>query len=64
MKLGTLAHKRAQETDEAWQVELQKRFGRHAVDARYTKAGRGEPGSALNEAYLARTEAQEAWHAE
>ena len=64
MKLGTEAHRRAQATDDAWQAELVKAFGKRAGDVRYTKAGEGEEGSALRLAHDARMVAQEAWHAE
>ena len=64
MKLGTEKHRYALETDQAWQAELVKVFGKRAGDMRYVKAGRGELGSALRAAYEARTAAQEAWHAE
>ncbi len=62
MKLGTIAHHVAQATDDAWQVELVRYFGKNAGDFRYTKHGRGEEGSTLRKAYDARTAAQEAWH--
>lgn len=49
--------------DEVWQAALVKRFGtvRRAADARYSAAGRGEPGCPLRAAYEARHEAYTAW---
>lgn len=49
--------------DETWQTALVVRFGsmRRAADARYTAAGRGEPGSALRIAFEARHAAYAAW---
>lgn len=47
MKLGTQAHREALDTDNAWQAELEKAFGKRAGDMRYVKAGHGEPGTAL-----------------
>lgn len=64
MKLGTQAHKAALASDDAWHVELVKRFGKRASDARYRAEGKGEPGSALRAAYEARTRAQAVWHKE
>jgi hypothetical protein len=64
MKLGTLAHKRALETDNAWQIHLEVCFGKRAGDVRYTKEGEGKPGTVLRNLYELRTLAQEMWHAE
>jgi hypothetical protein len=61
MKLGTEKHRAALAADDVWSIELQKVFGRHAGDARYTKAGQGRPGSTLNEAYRAWALARDAW---
>lgn len=47
--------------DAAWSVELSRTFGSRAGDARYTPEGRGEPGSALADAYEARTAALKAF---
>lgn len=64
MKLGTEKHRAALKTDNAWQAELEKVFGKQAGDKRYVRAGKGEPGTALRAAYEARQMAQEAWHAD
>ncbi len=64
MKLGTDLHRAALATDDAWQAELVRCFGKQAGDVRYAKAGKGEPGTPLRAAYEARKAAQEAWHAE
>lgn len=47
--------------DDAWVAELHRQFGKRSGDVRYTPAGRGEPGSALNALYTARAVAQTAW---
>lgn len=49
--------------DAMWQAALVKRFGtvRRAADARYSAAGRGEPGCPLRAAYDARHDAYAAW---
>jgi hypothetical protein len=64
MKLGTEAHREALATDNAWQAELVKAFGKHAGDMRYQSPGKGDPGTALRAAYEARMAAQARWHAE
>lgn len=52
------------EADSAWDIELVKAFGaRSACNARYTKAGRGEPGTALHAAYIRREGARIAYSA-
>lgn len=47
------AYRTALVADNAWQAELATRYGAAAGDVRYTHAGKGEPGTALNTAYLA-----------
>ena len=47
--------------DDDWSRELFNCFGNNASDARYTKLGRGEPGSRLRELHNARDAAQKAW---
>jgi hypothetical protein len=51
----------AQVTDNAWQEQLEKQFGKRAGDIRYRKEGRGEAGTALNVTYLEREAARVAW---
>lgn len=48
-------------TDVTWSAELRKHFGKNAGDVRYTSKGEGEPGTPLNDAYLAFKSAGEAW---
>jgi hypothetical protein len=50
-----------QKADDDWSRELFNRFGNNACDARYTKLGRGEPGSRLRELHDARDAAQKSW---
>ncbi len=33
--------------DDAWSAELRRQFGKRAGDVRYTKVGKGEPGTEL-----------------
>lgn len=40
-----------QAADDRWSNELRKSFGKRAGDARYTKSGVGDEGTALNKAY-------------
>lgn len=47
--------------DDAWQAELEKTFGRHAGDARYTPRGHGQPGTPLAAAWDAYRTARSAW---
>lgn len=53
------ARQAALRSDNAWQDELNRLFGRNAGDVRYTKAGRGEPGSTLSMLYSDFKTAQE-----
>jgi len=50
-----------QAADDAWQVELERLFGRNAGDLRYTSHGRGEKGSDLRSLFDARSAAHNAW---
>lgn len=52
----------AQSTDDLWQIELEKAFGKDAGQARYEYRGQGEPGTPLRLAYEARKAAHEKWH--
>jgi hypothetical protein len=63
-KLGTELHRKALETDQAWSIELQRLFGKRAGDVRYTKQGKGEPGTALHAIWQAREAADIAWNAD
>jgi hypothetical protein len=49
--------------DSIWQAELETAFGgpNGAVEARYTPAGHGEPGTPLRSAFETRQAAQEAF---
>jgi hypothetical protein len=62
-KLYTDLHRKALETDQAWSAELQRLFGKRAGDVRYTKQGKGAPGTALRAIYEAREAADIAWNA-
>lgn len=42
-----IAGRAAQAACNAWSAELQRLFGRHAGDVRYTLAGKGDAGSEL-----------------
>lgn len=42
-----LAYQSAVAADDAWSTELRRLFGGRAGDIRYTKQGRGEPGTEL-----------------
>lgn len=57
------AYKRYEAADAAWSAELRLAFGKNAGDVRYTKQGEGEPGTPLNDAYLAYREARDEWRA-
>lgn len=57
------AHRAFILADGAWTIELDKKFGRNAGDARYDKRGEGEPGTKLREVYEARKAASDQWHA-
>lgn len=59
----TLALKPFQEADDAWGTELQRIFGKHAGDARYTDKGKGLEGSELRRLHDAREAARIAWYA-
>jgi hypothetical protein len=50
--------------DQEWGKELQRQFGKEAGDARYTKRGQGQPGTALRTAYDARETARQRLEAE
>jgi hypothetical protein len=50
---------RAVAADNAWSKELQKKFGRHAGDARYTPKGRSTP--RLRELCEAKLKADREW---
>lgn len=52
----------ALDADEAWSAEGQKVFSKRWGDVRYTFAARGEPGTALSEAYAAYMAARDVWH--
>jgi hypothetical protein len=54
-------YKAALNADEAWSNELERLFGKHAGDVRYTKAGMGEPGSKLRLLIEAFRKANDAW---
>jgi hypothetical protein len=54
---------RFEQADDAWQNELEARFGRRARDARYAAEGRGEDGSKLRRLYDLRTIAMQSWQA-
>jgi hypothetical protein len=54
---------RFEQADNAWQDELEARFGRRARDARYTAEGRGAEGTKLRRLYELRTIAMQSWHA-
>jgi hypothetical protein len=51
------AYRAAVAADGAWHAELVKTFGRAASNARYEKRGRGDPGTALQVAHDAWTDA-------
>lgn len=63
MKWDSSLHAAALMADAAWHQHLEKVFGKGAGDARYTPAGKGEPGSALRVAHDRWREANEAWRA-
>lgn len=48
--------------DEAWSAELHRLFGSDAGDVRYTRRGKGDPGSRLRELYDAFDKARDAWN--
>ncbi len=50
-----------EDADNTWQSELESAFGKDAGLARYEARGRGQPGTALQDAYLAREAAHNAW---
>ncbi len=51
------------DADDAWHEELVKNFGkRRAGDIRYYPEGKGQPGDAINAAYVARMKAHEAYY--
>lgn len=58
-----VAYKAALAADNRWSLELRRLFGKRAGDVRYTKQGQGEPGTELNDAYLAFQVASEAHRA-
>jgi hypothetical protein len=60
-KFGGPEHLVAQTTDDAWSAELQRLFGKRAGDVRYTKQGKGEPGTELRRLYDAREAARRAY---
>jgi len=47
--------------DAAWSQELQRQFGSQAGDIRYTKAGKGEPGTHLRTLHDAFVATGDAW---
>jgi hypothetical protein len=47
--------------DEAWSAELRRCYGGGAGDARYIRAGKGEPGSTLRACHDAFVAAGDAW---
>jgi hypothetical protein len=47
--------------DDAWGEELRRIYRNNACNVRYTKAGRGEPGSNLRRLYENREAARVAW---
>ena len=47
--------------DDAWQTELNRRFGPEAYQARYEKRGRGSFDDDLGRAFLARDKARMIW---
>jgi hypothetical protein len=49
--------------DDAWQAELVRQFGKQAGNKRYTKEGKGEPGSELRRLHDTFRECNDAWHA-
>jgi hypothetical protein len=49
--------------DEEWSRIGQSEFGKRWGDARYTVAGKGEPGTALRQVYEVYVEARDAWRA-
>lgn len=51
------------EADTVWGEVLCKTFGKRAGDVRYTRLGRGNPGTDLNRAYRWRTAAFDEWMA-
>jgi hypothetical protein len=51
-----------QDADDAWALELQRVFGKHAGDARYQLLGKGAEGSELRRLHDARLNAQTIWH--
>lgn len=61
--IPTAALKRFQAADEAWMKEIAKLPGRPG-DVRYTKAARGEPGTALRAAHDEFVAAGDAWRIE
>lgn len=50
-----------QQADNAWSRELVRLFGKRLGDVRYTKEGKGEPGSVLRSLYEARDTQRKLW---
>ncbi len=48
--------------DKRWSSILLTTFGKQAGDKRYTRQGRGEPGSELRKAYDAFCAARDSWY--
>jgi hypothetical protein len=57
----TTLYRAALAADEALSAELTRMYGKRAGDVRYTKAGKGEPGSALRGLSDAKLAADAAW---
>ncbi len=51
-----------QRADNAWSAELGRLFGKRAGDVRYTKQGKGEPGSVLRATHDEFCRTRDAWY--